>query len=41
MAAAVASEDVGLIEPLMESLQEDLLPRDAASAGVAARQIRL
>jgi uncharacterized protein YbjT (DUF2867 family) len=34
VAAAVASEDVGLITPLMESLEHDLLPRDdrAASA---------
>jgi uncharacterized protein YbjT (DUF2867 family) len=32
IAAAVAGEDVGLIEPLMESLEHDLLPRhdDAA-----------
>jgi len=28
VAAAVAGEDVGLIEPLMESLEHDLLPRD-------------
>jgi uncharacterized protein YbjT (DUF2867 family) len=28
LAAAVAGEDVGLIEPLMESLEHDLLPRD-------------
>jgi uncharacterized protein YbjT (DUF2867 family) len=36
-AAAVASEDLGLIEPLMESLEHDLLPRDdraAAAFGV-------
>jgi uncharacterized protein YbjT (DUF2867 family) len=34
IAAAVAGEDVGLIEPLMESLEHDLLPRhdDAAAA---------
>jgi uncharacterized protein YbjT (DUF2867 family) len=34
VAAAVAGEDLGLIEPLMESLEHDLLPRDddAASA---------
>lgn len=28
VAAAIASEDVGLIEPLMESLESTLLPRD-------------
>lgn len=28
VAAAIAGEDVGLIEPLMESLESDLLPRD-------------
>ena len=28
VAAAVAGEDVGLIAPLMESLEHDLLPRD-------------
>lgn len=28
VAAAIAEEDVGLIEPLMESLESDLLPRD-------------
>ena len=28
VAAAVAGEDLGLIEPLMESLEPDLLPRD-------------
>jgi uncharacterized protein YbjT (DUF2867 family) len=28
VAAAIAGEEVGLIEPLMESLQSDLLPRD-------------
>lgn len=28
VAAAIAGEDVGLIEPLMESLDSDLLPRD-------------
>ncbi len=32
VAAAVAGEDVGLIEPLMESLQHDLMPRDGAAA---------
>jgi uncharacterized protein YbjT (DUF2867 family) len=33
IAAALADEDVGLIEPLMESLESDLLPRDDAAAG--------
>jgi uncharacterized protein YbjT (DUF2867 family) len=33
VAAAVAGEDVGLIGPLMESLESDLLPRDDAAAG--------
>jgi uncharacterized protein YbjT (DUF2867 family) len=33
IAAAVAGEDVGLIEPLMESLEHDLLPRDDDAAG--------
>ncbi|MGI8624342.1 MAG: NAD(P)H-binding protein [Solirubrobacteraceae bacterium] len=33
VAAALAGEDVGLIEPLMESLQSDLLPRDELAAG--------
>ena len=28
VASAVAGEDVGLIGPLMESLEHDLLPRD-------------
>lgn len=32
IAAAVTGEDVGLIEPLMESLQSDLLPRDERAA---------
>jgi uncharacterized protein YbjT (DUF2867 family) len=32
VAAAVAEEDPGLIEPLMESLEHDLLPRDAGAA---------
>jgi uncharacterized protein YbjT (DUF2867 family) len=31
-AAAVAEEDPGLIEPLMESLEHDLLPRDGDAA---------
>ncbi len=31
VAAAIAGEDVGLIEPLMESLESDLLPRDDAA----------
>ncbi len=33
VAAALAGEDVGLIEPLMESLTSDLLPRDGLAAG--------
>jgi uncharacterized protein YbjT (DUF2867 family) len=33
VAAALAGEDVGLIGPLMESLESDLLPRDDAAAG--------
>ena len=33
VAAAVAGEDPGLIEPLMESLEHDLLPRDDDAAG--------
>jgi uncharacterized protein YbjT (DUF2867 family) len=32
VAAAVAGEEVGLIEPLMESLEHDLLPRDRRAA---------
>lgn len=32
VAAAVAGEDVGLVEPLMESLEHDLLPRDDRAA---------
>ena len=32
VAALVAGEDVGLIEPLMESLEHDLLPRDDTAA---------
>ena len=39
VAAAVAGEDVALIEPLMESLEYDLLPRDDAAA--AAFGVRL
>jgi uncharacterized protein YbjT (DUF2867 family) len=34
VAAAVAGEDSGLIEPLMESLEHDLLPRDGDAAAV-------
>ena len=34
VAAAVAEEDPGLIEPLMESLEHDLLPRDGDAAAV-------
>ena len=33
VAAAVAGEDPGLIEPLMEGLEHDLLPRDDDAAG--------
>jgi len=33
VAAAISGEDVGLIEPLMESLESDLLPRDDEAAG--------
>jgi uncharacterized protein YbjT (DUF2867 family) len=32
VAAAVAGEDLGLIEPLMESLESELLPRDTLAA---------
>jgi uncharacterized protein YbjT (DUF2867 family) len=32
VAAAIAGEDPALIEPLMESLEHDLLPRDGAAA---------
>ncbi len=32
VAAALACEDLGLIEPLMESLESELLPRDALAA---------
>ena len=39
VAAAVAGEDPGLIEPLMESLEHDLLPRDGDAA--AAFGVRL
>jgi len=34
VAAAVAGEDPGLIEPLMESLEHDLLARDGDAAAV-------
>jgi uncharacterized protein YbjT (DUF2867 family) len=34
VAAAIAEEDPGLIEPLMESLEHDLLPRDGDAAAV-------
>lgn len=41
VAAAVAGEDRGLIEPLMESLEHDLLPRDdAAAAAFGVRRHR-
>ncbi|HKH16839.1 MAG TPA: NAD(P)H-binding protein [Solirubrobacteraceae bacterium] len=33
VAAAIAGEDPALIEPLMESLEHDLLPRDGDAAG--------
>lgn len=33
IAAAVAGEEVGLVGPLMESLEHDLLPRDGLAAG--------
>ena len=39
VAAALAGEDIGLIEPLMESLESDLLPRDTLAA--AAFGVRL
>jgi uncharacterized protein YbjT (DUF2867 family) len=39
VAAAIAEEDPGLIEPLMESLEHDLLPRDGGAA--AAFGVRL
>ena len=32
VAAAIAGEDPALIEPLMESLEHDLLPRDEDAA---------
>ncbi len=34
IAAAIAGEDPALIEPLMESLEHDLLPRDDRAAGL-------
>ena len=34
VAAAIADEDVGLITPLMESLENDLLPRHEAAPGL-------
>jgi len=38
VAAAVAGEDLGLVEPLMESLEHDLLPRhDGAAAAFGVR----
>jgi uncharacterized protein YbjT (DUF2867 family) len=37
VAAAVAGEDPGLIEPLMESLEHDLLPRDGAAEAFGVR----
>ena len=42
-AAAIAGEDAALIEPLMESLEHDLLPRDddAPAHLLAAAPVRL
>jgi uncharacterized protein YbjT (DUF2867 family) len=40
VAAAIAGEDVGLIEPLMESLESDLLPRDDRAAGLLGVRLR-
>ena len=37
VAAAIADEDVGLITPLMESLEYDLLPRDEAAPAFGVR----
>ena len=37
VAAAIAGEDPGLIEPLMESLEYDLLPSDDAAAAFGVR----
>ena len=37
VAAAIADEDVGLITPLMESLEYDLLPRHAAAPAFGVR----
>jgi uncharacterized protein YbjT (DUF2867 family) len=37
VAAAIADEDVGLIEPLMESLEYDLLPRHEAAPAFGVR----
>ena len=37
VAAAIADEDVGLIAPLMESLQHDLLPRHEAAPAFGVR----
>jgi uncharacterized protein YbjT (DUF2867 family) len=37
VAAAIAGEDVGLIAPLMESLEHDLLPRHAAAPAFGIR----
>lgn len=39
LAATIAGEELGLVEPLMESLQHDLLPRDMEAA--AAFGVRL
>jgi uncharacterized protein YbjT (DUF2867 family) len=37
VASAIAGEDVGLIEPLMESLEHDLLPRHEAAPAFGVR----
>jgi uncharacterized protein YbjT (DUF2867 family) len=39
VAAAVAGEDLGLVGPLMESLDSDLLPRDCEAAGAFGVQL--
>jgi uncharacterized protein YbjT (DUF2867 family) len=39
VAAALACEDIGLIEPLMESLESDLLPRDEGAAAAFGVQL--
>jgi hypothetical protein len=37
VASAIAGEDVGLIAPLMESLEHDLLPRHEAAPAFGVR----